>query len=61
MLVLITLQNICQLLIHVWPQACPATQLPRLCVRTTWTVTSNFSLSALVPAQEGPEKDLQPD
>ena len=26
MLVLITLQNICQLLIHVWRQANPATQ-----------------------------------
>ena len=38
----------------------PNSQLPRLCVRTVWTVTSNFSLSALVPAQEGPEKDLQP-
>ena len=39
----------------------PNSQLPRLCVRTVWTVTSNFSLSALVPAQEGPEKDLQPE
>ena len=60
-MLVLTLQNICQLLIHVWRQANPATQLPRLCVRTMWTVTSNFSLSALVPAQEGPEKDLQPD
>ena len=39
----------------------PNSQLPRLYVRTIWTVTSNFSLSALVPAQDGPEKDLQPE
>ena len=39
----------------------PERESPRLCVQTMWTVTSNFSLSALVPAQEGPEKDLQPE
>jgi hypothetical protein len=26
-----------------------------------WTVTSNLTLSAPVPAQEGPEKDLLPE
>ena len=34
----------------------PNSQLPRLCVRTIGTVTSNFSLAAPVPAQKDPKK-----
>ena len=62
MLVLTTLQNICQLLIHVWRQANPATRNRTrdhlISASATVRCSTNWAIAGLTPTIESPQHTL---
>ena len=62
MLVLTTLQNICQLLIHVWRQASPATRNRTrdhlISASSTVRCSTNRAIAGLTPTIESPQHTL---